>query len=55
MRRYGLVLLSSAPAAVALELLAPERHTALFFASILAIVPLAGYIGRAADELADHF
>jgi Ca2+:H+ antiporter len=55
-RRYGgLVFLSSAPAAVALDLLAPERQTALFFASILAIVPLAGYIGRATDELADHF
>ncbi|HZM92570.1 MAG TPA: calcium/proton exchanger [Vicinamibacterales bacterium] len=55
-RRYGgLVFLSSAPAAVALEFLAPERHTALFFLSILAIVPLAGYIGRATDELAEHF
>ena len=45
MRRLGGVsLLSSAAAAVALELLAPERHTALFFASILAIVPLAGLL-----------
>ena len=49
------MFLSSAPAAVALEFLAPERHTALFFLSILAIVPLAGYIGRATDELAEHF
>ena len=49
------MFLSSAPAAVALEFLAPERHTALFVLSILAIVPLAGYIGRATDELAEHF
>ena len=56
MRRFsGVALLSSAAAALALELLAPERHTALFFASILAIVPLAGYIGQATDELAEHF
>ena len=56
MRRLGgVALLSSAAAAVALDLLAPERQTALFFASILAIVPLAGYIGQATDELAEHF
>lgn len=41
--------------AVGLELLAPERRTLLFFASILAIVPLAGYIGYATDELAARF
>jgi len=56
LRRYGgVVFLSAAPVAVALEFFAPERHTALFFASILAIVPLAGYLGRATDELAGHF
>src|SRR4029453_10169538 len=56
MRRLGGVALLSSPAgAVALELLAPERQTALFFASILAIVPLAGYIGQATDELPEHF
>ncbi len=38
-----------------IDLFAPDRHTLLFFASILAIVPLAGYIGRATDELAGHF
>ena len=56
LRRYGgLAFLSAVPVAVALDFFAPERHTALFFASILAIVPLAGYLGRATDELAGHF
>jgi Ca2+:H+ antiporter len=56
LRRYGgLACLSSVPAAVALAFLAPERHTSLFFLSVFAIIPLAGYIGRATDELAGHF
>src|SRR4029434_8759351 len=33
---------------------AAERHPALCLASVAAIVPLAGYIGRATDELAAH-
>ena len=41
-------------AALALEFLAPDRRTAIFLASILAIIPLAGYIGRATDNLAAH-
>ena len=56
LQRYGaLVLLVSAfTAALALEFLAPERRTAIFLASVLAIIPLAGYIGRATDNLAAH-
>jgi Ca2+:H+ antiporter len=57
LQRYGLpaVLCGSFTAAVALEFLAPAQRTAIFLASILAIIPLAGYIGRATDSLAAHF
>jgi len=57
LERYGaLTLLTCAfTAALALEFLAPDRRTAIFLASVLAIVPLAGYIGRATDNLAAHF
>jgi hypothetical protein len=40
-------LLLFVPAALGLEWLAPERHLLVFFASALAIVPLAGWISRA--------
>jgi Ca2+:H+ antiporter len=53
-RRWKLLLLAGVPAAALLELTAPERHTALFVAAMLAIVPLAAYIGRATDELASR-
>jgi Ca2+:H+ antiporter len=53
MSRYVSVLLVGfAPVALALDLLVPEQHTLIFFASVLAIVPLAGYIGHATEELA---
>jgi Ca2+:H+ antiporter len=53
MSRYVSVLLVGfAPVALALDLLAPEQHILIFFASVLAIVPLAGYIGHATEELA---
>jgi Ca2+:H+ antiporter len=57
LQRYGaLVLLVCAfTAALALEFLAPEKRTAIFLASMLAIIPLAGLIGRATDNLAAHF
>jgi Ca2+:H+ antiporter len=44
--------LCAVPAAAALEFLAPERHTLIFPASAVAILPLAGYIGRATETLA---
>jgi Ca2+/H+ antiporter len=34
-----------------LEFFAPERHTAIFLVSVVAIVPLAVYMGRATDVL----
>jgi len=46
------VLLCAVPAAAALKFLAPEHHTAIFAASAIAILPLAGYIGRATEILA---
>jgi Ca2+:H+ antiporter len=53
--RYGLVaLLAFVPIAIALELIVPENHIAVFSASVLAILPLAAYIGRATEVLAER-
>ena len=38
--------------ALGLAWFAPARHNAIFFASMIAIMPLAGHIGRATEELA---
>jgi len=46
-----LVLLAGVPVAIVLRWLTPERHTAIFLASGVAIVPMAAVIGRATDEL----
>jgi len=40
------------PVAIGLEFLAPERHLLVFLTSSLAILPLAGWMGRATEELA---
>lgn len=53
-RHWTVVLLVSVPAAALLEFLAPERRTAIFVATTVAIVPLAAYIGRATDDLASR-
>jgi Ca2+:H+ antiporter len=45
-------LLLFVPIAIALEHLAPQRHLLIFLASALAIVPLAGWMGRATEHLA---
>ena len=42
------------PVAIGLEILAPERHLLLFTTSSLAILPLAGWMGRATEQLADR-
>jgi Ca2+:H+ antiporter len=39
---------------VGLEFLAPDRHLLVFIASSLAILPLAGAMGRATEELAEQ-
>ena len=49
-----LLLLVFVPVAIGLELFAPEQHTAIFVASVLAILPLAAYMGRATETLAEH-
>jgi Ca2+:H+ antiporter len=56
LERYGApaLLACAFTAALALEVFAPEKRTAIFLASIVAIVPLAGYIGRATDTLSVH-
>jgi Ca2+:H+ antiporter len=40
------------PAAVGLEVFAPDRYLLVFLASGLAILPLAGWLGRATEQLA---
>ena len=47
-------LLVFVPIAIALEQLAPERHLWIFAASGLAIVPLAGWMGHATEQIAER-
>jgi Ca2+:H+ antiporter len=47
-------LLIFVPIAVALEHLAPDRHLWIFACTGLAIVPLAGWMGRATEQLAER-
>ena len=46
-------LLIFVPVAIALEYLAPEHHLLIFIASAIAILPLASWLGRATEQLAD--
>jgi Ca2+:H+ antiporter len=45
-------LLLFVPVAIGLELIAPQRHLLVFVTSSLAIWPLAGWMGRATEQLA---
>src|SRR5512134_1329997 len=45
-------LLLFVPVAIGVEWFAPERHLLIFAASALAIIPLAGWMGRATEQLA---
>ena len=47
-------LLIIVPVVIALEYLAPERHLLVFVAAALAILPLAGWMGRATEQLAER-
>ena len=47
-------LLIFVPVAIGLEFLRPESHALIFLAACLAIVPLAGWLGRATEELSHH-
>ena len=42
------------PVAIALEFAMPESHTLIFVMACLAIIPLAGWLGHATEELARH-
>src|SRR5712671_7480823 len=47
-------LLLFVPIAIGLELLAPDRHLLVFVTSSLALLPLAGWMGRATEQLAER-
>ena len=47
-------LLIFVPIAIGLEFVAPERYLLVFLASALAILPLAGWMGRATEQLAER-
>src|SRR5574338_262819 len=47
-------LLVFVPLAIGVKLLAPERYLLIFLASSLAILPLAGWMGRATEQLAER-
>jgi Ca2+:H+ antiporter len=47
-------LLIFVPVTIGLEFLMPGAHTPIFLAACLAVVPLAGWLGRATEELAGH-
>ncbi len=47
-------MLGFIPASAALAYWTPERHIAVFITSVLAILPLAAYIGRATESLAEQ-
>jgi Ca2+:H+ antiporter len=47
-------LLILIPVAIGVEYLTPERHLLVFVAAALAILPLAGWMGRATEALAER-
>jgi hypothetical protein len=56
-RKLGLslnALLLFLPIALFLERLHPESHTLIFLTSCLAIIPLAGWMGRATEQIAER-
>jgi Ca2+:H+ antiporter len=47
-------LLAFVPIAITLEYLAPQSHLLIFVAAAIAILPLAAWLGRATEQLADR-
>ena len=47
-------LLGFIPVTILIEYLVPERHLLLFFSAALAILPLAAWLGRATEQLAER-
>lgn len=48
------LLLIFVPVSIALEFLRPDAHAFIFISACLAIIPLAGWLGRATEQLAHH-
>ena len=46
-------LLIFVPVTLALELLAPQLHLLIFISAAVSIIPLAGWLGRATEQLAE--
>ena len=46
-------LLLFVPLTLALEYLAPQQHLLIFISAAVAIIPLAGWLGRATEQLAE--
>ena len=47
-------LLLFVPLTLALEYLAPQQHLLIFISAAVAIIPLAGWLGRATEQLAER-
>lgn len=47
-------LLVLVPGVIVLELVAPERHTLIFVCACVAVIPLAGWLGKATEHLAER-
>jgi Ca2+:H+ antiporter len=47
-------LLIFVPMTIALEFLRPEAHTYIFISACISIVPLAGMLGHATEQVAHH-
>ncbi|MDH3252589.1 MAG: calcium/proton exchanger, partial [Ignavibacteria bacterium] len=47
-------LLITIPAVLLLEFLSPESHSTIFLLSCLAIIPLAGWMGKATEHIAER-
>jgi Ca2+:H+ antiporter len=47
-------LLIFLPSRSTLSIFRPDAHTLIFFASCIAIIPLAGLMGRATEQIANH-
>ena len=47
-------LLAFVPVTIALEHFAPEQHFLIFLGSAIAILPLAAWMGRATEQLAER-
>ena len=48
------VLLLFIPLSLYLEYLRPQAHTLIFFSACLGIIPLAGWMGKATEQIADR-